>query len=86
MTYNRNEKISSTRLVSLMAGQKMEIRQLRAFVAIAEAGTFTAAAETVHVTQSAISMQIRQLEDEAGVKLFVRAPRKVLLTEARETF
>lgn len=62
----------------------MEIRQLRAFVAIAEHGTFTAAAERVHVTQAAISMQIRQLENEAGAKLFVRAPRRVILTEAGE--
>jgi DNA-binding transcriptional LysR family regulator len=62
----------------------MEIRQLRAFVAIAETGTFTAAAQRVHVTQAAISMQIRQLENELGVKLFLRAPRRVLLTEAGE--
>jgi DNA-binding transcriptional LysR family regulator len=62
----------------------MEIRQLRAFVAIAETGTFTAAAERVHVTQAAISMQIRQLELETGAKLFVRAPRRVILTEAGE--
>lgn len=62
----------------------MEIRQLRAFVAVAETGTFTAGARRVHVTQSAISMQIRQLEEEAGVQLFVRAPRRVLLTEAGE--
>jgi DNA-binding transcriptional LysR family regulator len=62
----------------------MEIRQLRAFVAIAEAGTFTAAAQRVHVTQAAISMQIRQLENELGVKLFLRAPRRVVLTEAGE--
>jgi DNA-binding transcriptional LysR family regulator len=62
----------------------MEIRQLRAFVAVAEAGTFTAAAERVHVTQSAISMQIRQLEEETGVQLFLRTPKRVLLTEAGE--
>ena len=62
----------------------MEIRQLRAFVAIAETGTFTAAAQRVHVTQAAISMQIRQLEKELGVKLFLRAPRRVVLTEAGE--
>jgi len=62
----------------------MEIRQLRAFVAIAEAGTFTAGAKRVHVTQAAISMQIRQLENELGARLFVRAPRKVVLTEAGE--
>ncbi len=62
----------------------MEIRQLRAFVAIAESGTFTAGAMRVHVTQAAISMQIRQLETEIGAKVFVRAPRHVILTEAGE--
>jgi DNA-binding transcriptional LysR family regulator len=53
-------------------------------VAIAEAGTFTAGALRVHVTQAAISMQIRQLEQEIGAKVFVRAPRHVILTEAGE--
>jgi len=62
----------------------VEIRQLRAFVAIAESGTFTAGALRVHVTQAAISMQIRQLETEIGAKVFVRAPRHVILTEAGE--
>ncbi|HXD30690.1 MAG TPA: LysR family transcriptional regulator [Pyrinomonadaceae bacterium] len=62
----------------------MEIRQLRAFVAIAESGTFTAGAVRVHVTQAAVSMQIRQLEGEVGAKLFIRAPRNVILTEAGE--
>ena len=62
----------------------MEIRQLRAFVAIAETGTFTAGAARVHVTQAAISMQIRQLESEIGARVFVRAPRHVILTEAGE--
>ena len=62
----------------------MEIRQLRAFIAIAEAGTFTAGAERVHVTQAAVSMQIRQLETETGARLFIRAPRNVILTEAGE--
>ena len=62
----------------------MDIRQLKAFVAIAESGTFTAGAVRVHVTQAAISMQIRQLENETGARLFVRAPRRVILTEAGE--
>src|SRR5258706_4010377 len=62
----------------------MEIRQLRAFISIAELGTFTAGAHRVHVTQAAISMQIRQLENELGAKLFIRAPRRVMLTEAGE--
>ncbi|MDT4895326.1 MAG: hypothetical protein QOH25_403 [Acidobacteriota bacterium] len=62
----------------------MEIRQLRAFTAIAETGTFTAGAQRVHITQAAVSMQIRQLEIELGAPLFVRAPRRVILTEAGE--
>jgi DNA-binding transcriptional LysR family regulator len=62
----------------------MEIRQLRAFVAIADSGTFTAGAGRVNVTQAAISMQIRQLENETGARLFIRAPRRVILTEAGE--
>jgi DNA-binding transcriptional LysR family regulator len=62
----------------------MELRQLRAFVAIAELGTFTGGAVRVHITQAAISMQIRQLENELGAKLFIRAPRRVILTEAGE--
>src|SRR5204863_3552950 len=62
----------------------MEIRQLRAFVAIAESGTFTAGAARVHVPQAAVSMQIRQLEGEVSAKLFIRAPRNVILTEAGE--
>ncbi|MGH9944410.1 MAG: LysR family transcriptional regulator, partial [Pyrinomonadaceae bacterium] len=62
----------------------MEIRQLRALAAIAETGTFTAAAERVHVTQAAISMQIRQLEEDVGAPLFVRTPRRCVLTHAGE--
>ena len=64
--------------------QTMEIRQLKAFLAIAEAKTFTAGARRVNVTQAAISMQIRQLEDEVGLQLFTRTPRRVILTEAGE--
>ncbi len=62
----------------------MEIRQLKAFLAIADTKTFTAGARRVNVTQAAISMQIRQLEDEVGIPLFIRTPRRVILTEAGE--
>jgi DNA-binding transcriptional LysR family regulator len=62
----------------------MEIRQLKAFVAIAEARTFTAAAQRTHYTQAALSMQIKQLEKEVGLPLFIRMPRRVVLTEAGE--
>ncbi len=57
---------------------------MRAFVSIAQEKTFTAAAKLVNVTQAAISMQIRQLEDEMGIPLFTRTPRRVILTEAGE--
>jgi DNA-binding transcriptional LysR family regulator len=62
----------------------MEIRQLKAFLAIADARTFTAAAQRTHYTQAALSMQIKQLEKEVGVPLFIRMPRRVVLTEAGE--
>ncbi|MDQ2746250.1 MAG: LysR family transcriptional regulator [Acidobacteriota bacterium] len=62
----------------------MEIRQLKAFLAIAEAKTFTAGARRVNITQAAISMQIRQLEESVGLPLFTRTPRRVILTEAGE--
>lgn len=62
----------------------MEIRQLKAFLAIAEARTFTAAAQRTNYTQAALSMQIKQLEKEVGVPLFIRMPRRVVMTEAGE--
>jgi len=62
----------------------MEIKQLKAFVAIAEEKTFTAGAKRVNVTQAAVSMQIRQLEEQVGLPLFTRTPRRVLITEAGE--
>jgi LysR family transcriptional activator of glutamate synthase operon len=56
----------------------MEIRQLKAFLAIAEARTFTAAAQRTNYTQAALSMQIKQLEKEVGLPLFVRMARLIL--------
>ena len=58
----------------------MELRQLRYFVALAERLNFTVAAASVHVTQSTLSHQIRQLEEQVGHALFVRTPRNVRLT------
>ena len=62
----------------------MDIRQLKAFVAIAEEKTFTAGAKRMNVTQAAVSMQIRQLEKEIDLPLFNRTPRRVILTQAGE--
>ncbi len=64
----------------------MELRHLRYFVALAECSSFTRAAERVHVAQSTLSHQIRQLEDELGHPLFDRIGKRVLLTDAGETF
>jgi DNA-binding transcriptional LysR family regulator len=59
----------------------MEFRSLRYFVAAAETGSFSRAAESSGVVQSAISHQIRALEDEVGAALFLRDGRSIRLTE-----
>ena len=64
----------------------MELRHLRYFVALAEHLSFTRAAQRVHVTQSTLSHQIKQLEDEVGQPLFDRIGKRVVLTEAGENF
>lgn len=60
----------------------MELWQLRSFCEIAETLNFTKASEKLHLTQSAVSHQIKALEKELGVQLFIRAKRGVILTEA----
>ena len=60
----------------------MELWQLRTFCEIAETLNFTKASEKLHLTQSAVSHQIKALEEELGVQLFIRAKRGVILTEA----
>ncbi|MGW3268437.1 LysR family transcriptional regulator [Streptomyces sp. NPDC001056] len=62
----------------------MELRQLEYFVAVAEERNFTRAAERVHISQSGVSAQIRQLERELGADLFDRSARTVTLTVAGE--
>jgi DNA-binding transcriptional LysR family regulator len=60
----------------------MELYQLRSFVAVAEAGHLTRAAEKLHVSQPAVSAQIKALEDELEVALFSRTPNGMVLTSA----
>ena len=64
----------------------MELRQLRYFVAIADSGSFSRAADKVFVAQSALSHQIAQLESELGTSLFHRSRRGIELTEAGRRF
>ena len=60
----------------------LDLDQLRTFVAIVDTGSFTKAAEDVFKTQSAVSMQIRRLEERLGTSLFERNGRSILLTDA----
>jgi DNA-binding transcriptional LysR family regulator len=60
----------------------MELRQVEHFLAVVRCGSFTAAAQEVHVVQSALSASIRKLEAELGTPLFERTTRRVALTEA----
>jgi len=60
----------------------MELYQLKTFVAIAQEGSLTRAAERVFTSAPAVSAQLKALEDELGVKLFERTPRGMVLTEA----
>lgn len=64
----------------------MELRHLRYFVAVAEEGSFLAAASRLRVAQPALSKQIHDLEREVGVKLFERRPRGTRMTAAGEAF
>ena len=57
------------------------LKQVRAFLAVARAGSFTAAANRLHLTQSAVSVLISELELVFGLRLFDRTTRLVQLTE-----
>lgn len=59
----------------------MEFRLLRYFLAVAHEGSFSAAAEYLHVTQPTLSRQLKDLEDQLGKTLFVRGSRPIALTE-----
>lgn len=64
----------------------MELRQLKYFIKVAELLSFSKAAKALYITQSTLSQQIKQLEDELDMALFFRNNHKVSLTEAGETF
>ena len=59
----------------------MELRQLEYFIACCDQGTFTAAARSLHVVQSAVSASIAKLEHELGAQVFDRTPNSLVLTD-----
>jgi DNA-binding transcriptional LysR family regulator len=64
----------------------MELRHLRYFVAVAEAMSFTKAAQKLHLAQPSLTRQVRNLEDEIGVRLLNRANNRIALTEQGRRF
>ena len=64
----------------------MELRQIRSFLSIAETLHFGRTAELIHLSQPALSLQIRALEEDVGVRLFERNRRKTTLTAAGVAF
>jgi DNA-binding transcriptional LysR family regulator len=64
----------------------MDERHLKSFIVVSEHLHFRRAAESLHMSQAALSHTIRQLEDEVGTELLVRTTRRVQLTQAGRTF
>lgn len=64
----------------------LTLRQLKVFDAVARHLSYSRAAEALHLTQPAVSMQINQLEENAGVPLFEQLGKKIYLTEAGQEF
>src|SRR6202795_4631580 len=67
-------------------GVGMELRHLRYFIAVAEAGSLTVAARKLHTSQPSLSRQIRDLEDDVGPQLLTRRARGIELTPAGRAF
>lgn len=63
----------------------LNFHQLHIFYAVAEKGSFSAAAQRLHMTQPAVTMQIQALEEHFSAKLFHRSTKKVILTDVGET-
>src|SRR6185295_19380708 len=64
----------------------MELRHLRYFVSVAEALSFTKAAEKLHTAQPSLTRQIKDLENELGVRLLNRTKQQVTLTDEGRSF
>ncbi|AIQ12659.1 selenium metabolism-associated LysR family transcriptional regulator [Paenibacillus durus] len=63
----------------------MNFHQLHIFYTVSEKGSFSAAAQALHMTQPAVTMQVQALEDYFGTKLFNRSTKKIMLSDAGRT-
>jgi len=71
---------SNNHIYLVKLGHSMELYQLRTFVMVADEGNLTRASKRLHASQPAVSAQIKALEDDLGVSLFIRSPKGMLLT------
>jgi len=69
-----------------MSARGIDLDRMAAFVAVAEAGSFTAAAERMDLTKSALSQAVAVLERELGVQLLQRSTRRLAITDAGSSF
>ena len=83
LSFNETERISP---VQPLQNTLLETDLLKTFATISETGSFTVAAKRVFRSPSAVSMQIKRLEDQLGRALFIRHPRHVTLTADGEAF
>lgn len=60
----------------------LNFHQLHIFYTVADKGSFSAAAQALHMTQPAVTMQVQSLEDYFGTKLLLRSTKRIELTEA----
>jgi DNA-binding transcriptional LysR family regulator len=65
-----------------MSPDTLDLRRLQQFLAVADSGSFTRAADAVHLSQQALSSSVRQLESDLGTMLFTRDGRRIALTPA----
>lgn len=70
----------------MSCSEEVELRHLRYFIAVAKHGSFNRAAQALHLTQPALSRQVKDLEEELSVPLFVRGKNAVTLTTAGDSF